>query len=211
MRQMTLLVEGNKWKVREMRLLTEEEIMLSADAMTTTMPKLGEIKKGREIGKKSIYGIYVWHACEICGKERWVRTRKGQPIDIHCLSCAWEISKHVRGSKTPGWKGGRVCVRGYIKIWVSPEDFFYSMATGNSYILEHRLVMAKHLGRCLHSWEIVHHKNHIRDDNRIENLQLVTDDRHKQLTILETKVKQLQEENKQLKEELKGKWNNVVN
>ncbi len=80
------------------------------------------------------------------------------------------------------------------------------MAMEAGAILEHRLVMARHLGRCLESWEIVHHKNHKRNDNGIENLELTSGDKHWQVTILENKidrlkgkVRKLKQENKQLR------------
>lgn len=151
-----------------------------------TGASIGETRKGKEIGQPASRNKFIWIPCQDCGKLRWVLLRKYNQSKVgRCWSCA---RKSQRGSNSAHWKGGRTNKLGYreIKIWA--DDFFYSMASQRGYVPEHRLVMAKHLGRCLHRWEIVHHKNHIRDDNRIENLQLVTDDRYTQITILENRI-----------------------
>lgn len=66
------------------------------------------------------------------------------------------------------WKGGRIKDSfGYIKIY-SPNHPYKK----DNYVFEHRLVIEKKLGRYLLPTEKIHHINHKRNDNRIQNLQL---------------------------------------
>lgn len=151
------------------------------------------IEVGRDIGMSSDdYNKYILLFCLVCGKERWVGLRKSKTKSYNnrCHSCA---AKAMFGRENnPMWKGGICYKGGYIHIKTSTDSPFSAMINARGYIPEHRLVMAKHLGRCLHRWEIVHHKNGIKDDNRLENLQLVSDGRHKAITTLEQRVKFLE-------------------
>lgn len=77
------------------------------------------------------------------------------------------------GHAHPNWKGGRYTdAAGYTRVWLEPTDPYRCMALKEGHVLEHRLVMARNLGRPLARHETVHHINGDRTDNRIENLQL---------------------------------------
>ena len=170
------------------------------------MPEVGDVtyRLDGKVKAKAKHK-YIWSACIDCGKERWVYLLNGKPQNLRCLPCA-NKKNALSLEKNPNWKGGRKKASGgYIAIKLLPEDFFYSMVDHQGYVLEHRLVVAKALGRNLHSWEIVHHKEGFaKDDNRYpETLQLVTDDRHTQITILERKIDKLLEGQRELKQEIR--------
>lgn len=78
--------------------------------------------------------------------------------------------------RSPRWTGGkRTRKDGYIVV-VAPDDHPYPMYTKNSgtkYILEHRLIIERHLGRHLLPEEVVHHKDGNPSNNDISNLELL--------------------------------------
>jgi len=103
------------------------------------------------------------HVCEFCGNAFQNRIASSRFCSRICLY------KGMTGPLGPSWKGGRsVNSHGYVLVY-APN---FSKPGKNGVALEHRVVMENSLGRPLTESESVHHINGIRDDNRIENLQL---------------------------------------
>ena len=84
-------------------------------------------------------------------------------LEVSMPSGVYKRKKGVyRGEKNSHWKGGRVkMTKGYIHIYMPSHP----LASNRGYVLEHRLVVEKHLGRYLKPKEVVHHLEE-RDDNR---------------------------------------------
>ncbi len=140
------------------------------------MPEIGEIRKGREIGKEATRS-FIWVACDQCGDERWTRLYFKKDYFLLCKRCG--IKNNIpRMEKHPNWKGGYK-KEGYFVVTLKPNSPYISMASKKDRsIKEHRLIMAQHLGRMLLPSEVVHHINGIKDDNRIENLELYSPGKH---------------------------------
>lgn len=111
-----------------------------------------------------------------------------------------------RGPAHPRWKGGyKTDSGGYRLVPVeylseAEKALAEPMKTKAGYVMEHRLVVARRLGRPLKRNEIVHHKNGTKDDNRDENLEVLATEPHSRLhQDMIREIARLKAENKRLK------------
>jgi HNH endonuclease len=88
------------------------------------------------------------------------------------------IKRNQFAEKNVMWKGGKEKNKaGYILVRCP----HHPCASKKGLVMEHRLIMEASIGRYLQFDEVVHHINFIKDDNRIENLQLMKSGEHKSL------------------------------
>lgn len=155
-------------------------------------------------GKKNRINRYIYIKCPNCGVCRWINKHfVDRPwFTGYCASC-----NGVRNGKANLKPAGKyIDPDGYRRVRIEPDSPFYSM-TSRRYILEHRLVMAKYLGRPLTPEESIHHINGIKTDNRVENLRLTTRLEHTrdewaELKELRTRITALESRNTQLEAEI---------
>lgn len=129
-------------------------------------------------------------SCKHCNKE-FQKPRSITDYRANIRFCSKECRiQFNRGENSYTWKGvGGRHMDGYIYKSVPNHPFKNS----GGYVAEHRLIMEAHLGRYLRKDEIVHHMNHIVDDNRIENLMLLNPSEHTKLHNSERKTNGLTE------------------
>lgn len=125
----------------------------------------------KTIRKGKANRIYYVLKCDNCGKK--IEKRKDQykiGIEKHNKKVLCRKCSNINFD-------GYLNEKGYIvKYYKSyPKEYWgilEKMCKNNNQITEHRAVMGIKLNRPLESWEIVHHINGIRNDNRIENLEI---------------------------------------
>ena len=111
------------------------------------------------------------------------KSKRGKKNPMYGKRGYWAGKKRsdISGKNSSLWKGG---------CYKSNDGYIYHIINGRD-IGEHRLVMSEYLGRELTQKEIVHHINEIRDDNRIENLQLLSRSEHMKLHKISNRLKKL--------------------
>lgn len=131
----------------------------------------------RKCRYKNKKGKYI--KCEKCGKDFYVtlaRLRQSKKHNHKTRYCSQQCYSR-KGKNNYFWKNGIYKDRdGYIKIY-----------TDKGKIREHRYLAEKVLGRKLEKNEVIHHINGKRDDNRLENLRLMTKKEHDTYHILSRK------------------------
>ncbi len=132
-------------------------------------------------------------------KRKKFKTDKDELVKCACGHCDKVFKKYSdRGYKRTFYTGHKKYRKSVYKHKSGYEhvlDHSNPNSWENGYGLGHRLKLSDYLGRPLEKWEYIHHKNGIKDDNRPENLQIMTKSGH---TSFHNRLKQLKidEENR---------------
>lgn len=141
----------------------------------------GEIAKDRRFcSPQCVYTAQtktpVLKECLACGKE--MRLKPSQSVRVYCTR---RCQSDARTKRPLDWPhNGRLARKdsaGYVMVWEPNHPRSPSRQNDGWHPL-HRIVMEKALGRYLTTEEQIDHINAVKDDNRIENLQVLSQQAH---------------------------------
>lgn len=170
-------------KLRE--LLPEDELRKLYIEQDMTLKEIADLKGCSAQGvlkMNRIYGIESRKGMSAKGRisKREKTLGKPHPRKPCSEESKRKMSLAKKGKfKKPSKYGGHTVrhPKGYVLVFVPDHPY----ASKDGRVMEHRLVMEEHIGRYLTKDEQVHHINRICDDNRIENLMLMTTHDHRSL------------------------------
>lgn len=144
------------------------------------MPPLQDVQMG---GKMKDYGEAPLCACG-CGqrvafskikKLGWNKYILGHRSNLprhFSEDSKKKLSKNRMGQNNPNWKGGEI---------TKPDGRKMTYIGNGRYRYKARVVIEKYLGVTLTSNEVIHHKNKIKHDDSIENLEIISFGEHSTL------------------------------
>lgn len=120
-------------------------------------------------------------------KEIGERLGASQKVIWRCMknngiSARSTAKRNQYGEKNDSWRGGRyIDDAGYVHV---KQDGHPRAKTCGGYVMEHILVAERILGRPINRTEVVHHINGIKNDNRPDNLAVMTGSTHRSYHML---------------------------
>jgi len=135
--------------------------------------KISTVKISRLLGcnDESVRKAMRRYGIPVRTKSEAAKIKEIKPSEKLRLKTHFEkLNLNRMGENHPAWKGGR---------YINKEGYVIVRKSGRPW-KEHRWVMFQHLGRELEVWEEVNHINGIKDDNRLENLEIIySEHKHK--------------------------------
>ncbi len=122
-----------------------------------------------------------------CGKARGRELVKHS----HLGRAGWKATslasfrQKMTGPSNHAWRGGVTIFKTHgnysgVRYVRCPTEFI-QMARQDGYVMEHRLIMARLIRRCLTRIEVVHHRDHDPTNNTVSNLEIWPDNRSHKL------------------------------